>query len=549
MQLIKYLFIGLLIVTTQTLSGMEDEKQPIDARLTYKKISSLKTLAAQEVINHFNVNNTEDSSTLKVLCSNIQQLPIDIKKHLFKTILKKKCGILENILNAHHVEITKWDAHEIVITPDSKYAFMRARIKQSDNEPWRLIKVDLNTLVQEELISLDISQPDYISNQIIISSQGKDLVLSQCRENNNKFVVYLYNIETKKLKELISGDNLPRLYIKVPRPDVSFGADDSYVTVSHLDKIYVIDTVSTKLKCRPIDGSKAIPLDSTRILVADDKEAKVINVKNGKPLFTTPHTLYAVNPFTSKGFPAFDLQKQHLYTACNNILTIVDLTDGTLLKRIAFDYQISGVDATHKKLQISLKKSWNSHDTLEAVTDLDTYKIRAKNQRTYPAGNSNIVPRLSSDSLFYVNHASQLSTDISLCDNNGNIVHQYRKNHGFFDQQLNSDDSFIYASTPVDNPYGMPRNGMPRNTYIKLFTHRALTNNARLEDLLALMILEKQKRNGQDRDNELCNDLARSANTQLQQLADKRYSNTLRGNSLLSYWAFAKTLWKMDSYK
>ena len=92
---------------------------------------------------------------------------------------------------------------------------------------------------------------------------------------------------------------------------------------------------------------------------------------------------------------------------------------------------------------------------------------------------------------------------------------------------LSPDNSFIYSETALDG-----NRGTERMTYIKILTHRALTNNTPLKDILALLILERQKQCEDLRDGQLWGDLLLSPNPLMRSLADTRYINSWKESVL-----------------
>ena len=129
---------------------------------------------------------------------------------------------------------------------------------------------------------------------------------------------------------------------------------------------------------------------------------------------------------------------------------------------------------------------------------------------------------LSSDCLFGMKKSWNYEEYFTLYDSKLQLImrHSAPPNTYYAKAHLSLDDSFILAIAKHQTKQII--------SGYKILTHRAITNNATLEELLALLILEQQKRNKQNFNQLLCAELLQSPNLEIRRITREHYTDTIR---------------------
>ena len=454
----------------------------IHAQLNNKKIPTLKTLAARNLIS--------DSDQLCMLRSKISTVTPQCKEHLFKTILKEKASELEQIVHTQPLRLLFQESVRslIVRSVGSTYMLM---LKYPSSEGGRdLIKVTTQTLHHEKIFELPF-------NAVIKVSPSEQHVALVTLLNNSTLQLSRYTMQSNQW-EKYNLTMLPQNY--VPILSIEFSLDDRYIIISHENKTFVINAENGQLRYELVDSHKAKMLDENRLLTHDatNHQIKVVEFSQGNVLFSCQ------SPGKIRSFD-FNLKLQHLYTACKKTLYVWDSNDGTLLKQIVFQRAILKITQAYSKLIIALKKVNNEGcDTLEINPMTGCYKTPITE-----------IPTVSSDGLFNLQMAVG-TTDVTLYDSNERPIQRHfpGPDATFIKTLLSPDNSFIFA---------IAINSSAGKTGYKFLTHRAITNNATLQELLALLILYQQKKDQQECDQQLCTELLQSQNPEIRRITREHY--------------------------
>ncbi len=458
----------------------------------FKELPSLKELAACTFADTFDPNNTKHSlDQLHLLRKKARLLPQELQEHVKTTIVKEKAEIFEQINNAKPLRLSDKEIYcdsNFKISPNSEYLCYITQKRLPNNEPqWpvdTLALIHLPSGKENRIVHPQISCGDteigHICTYFTFSDDSSHIFFHDILTKSNLFT---YDIAKKE----IAGCN------KIPQKI------ENYVVTNNKKRLINSPFV------KPI-------LDPTQNYYISHQPAEntiTINTIEGTPLFTLPHVTSNTGG-TEKTLAQFSPSGQQIATVQDKTIALWNFTTRQLFHSLHYHDKVEQFSfADENTLLVGISKKNRVINLLRNRINSRTWSLIA-----YNIGKFNHETQLSADSLLYAGPHNSENCLVHCLKQT--CLKTYPAEPAWVYHTIIPDGSAII----IKGFYLLDTRYYPYLYY----THRAITNHASLDQLLALFIAERQKKNGMKVDSELINTMGNSESRRLQEIARQRYA-------------------------